>query len=153
MKKIKIFCLILFILIVTGCKKNSFTKEEFIDKAKFNGYLIEENMTGYDNYPYIKDIYYAVNRENVYDIQFLILENDDYAKKFFLANANDIKENITKNDYVKSNSLTNYEYYHAENEQKYYIVIRSKENIIYISAPINYINQIEEFLTDLDIDF
>ena len=152
MKNIKYF-LIIFILLLTGCKKNSFTQSEFIETARFNGYLIEENMTGYETYQYIKDIYYAVNRENAYDIQFLVLDSIDYAKQFFLVNVNDIKENITKNDYVKSNSLSNYEYYHAENDSKYYLIARSRENIIYISAPINYINQIEEFLTDLDIDF
>jgi len=152
MKKIK-YLLIIFILLLTGCKKNSFTQTEFIETARFNGYLIEENMTGYETFTYIKDIYYAVNRENAYDIQFLNLESVDYAKKFFLVNVNDIRENITKNDYVKSNSLSNYEYYHAENDSNYYLVARSKENIIYIKAPIGYILQIEEFLTDLDIDF
>ena len=152
MKKIKYF-LIILLLLVTGCKKNSFNQEEFIEQAKFNGYLIENNMTGYETHQYINDIYYAVNRENAYDIQFIKLENDDYAKKFFLVNVDDIRENITSSDYIKSNSLSNYEYFHAENDSTYYLVARSTNNIIYISAPIGYINQIEEFLTDLDIDF
>ena len=43
--------------------------------------------------------------------------------------------------------------FHAENEETYYLVIRSKENIIYISAPINFINEIEEFLDDLDLEY
>ena len=152
MKRIKYLLLILLFLLV-GCKKNSVTLDEFIDIAKFNGYLIEENKSGYEEYPNILDVYYAVNRENAYDIQFLKLNSDDYAKKFFLLNVNTIKENIGKDDYVKSNSLSNYEMYHAENNSTYYIVIRSKENIIYISAPINYINEIEEFLKELDIEY
>ena len=152
MKKIK-YLLIIFILLLTGCKKNSFDLDIFIEQAKFNGYLIEENKTGYESYPNIIDVYYAVNRENAYDIQFLKLDSIDYAKKFLLYNVDDIKENITSDDYVKSNSLSTYEYYHAENESTYYIVIRSNENIIYIQAPINYINEIEEFLNDLDIEF
>ena len=91
---------------------------EFIEVARFNGYIIEENKTGYEEYSYIKDIYYAVNRQNAYDIQFLILENDEYAKKFILSNVDEIKENIDSNSYVKSDSLTNYEFYHAENENR-----------------------------------
>ena len=152
MKKIK-YLLLVFVLLLTACKKNSFTLDDFIDKAEFNGYIIEENKTGYELYPNILDVYYAVNRENAYDIQFLKLDSVDYAKKFFVLNANDIKENITKSDYVKSKSLSTYELLHAENESTYYIVIRSNENIIYIKAPIDYINEIEEFLEDLSVEY
>ncbi len=152
MKKLK-FILLIFIFILAGCKKNSVSLDEFIDIAKFNGYIIENNKTGYETYPNILDVYYAVNRENAYDIQFLKLKDIDYAKKFFLLNFDEIKKNLTSKDYVKSNSSSTYEYYHGENESNYYIVIRSNENIIYIKAPIDYINEIEEFLTDLEIDF
>ncbi len=102
MKKLK-YVLIILILLLTACKKNSFTLDTFIDKAKYNGYLIEENKTGYESYPNILDVYYAVNRENAYDIQFLKLKDIDYAKKFFLLNVDEIKKNLTSKDYVKSN--------------------------------------------------
>ena len=152
MKKITI---LIFILLITlcGCKKNSITLNDFIDIAEYNGYIIEENKTGYEEYPNILDVYYAVNRENAYDIQFLKLDNDDYAKKFFLLNVETVKEELDELSYIKSKSLTNYELYHAENEITYYLVVRSKENIMYISAPINYINEIEEFLEELDIEY
>lgn len=152
MKKIK-WLLLILVFILTGCKKNSFVLDDFIDIAKYNGYIIEENKTGYETYSYIIDVYYAVNRENAYDIQFLKLNSVDYAKNFFLLNVNDVKDNLTNQDYIKSKSLTNYELYHAENESTYYLVARSKENIIYIKAPINYINEIEEFLEDLEIEY
>ena len=152
MKKLKYF-LIIFILLIVGCKKNSIILSDFIEKAEFNGYIIEENKTGYENYSNVIDVYYAINRENAYDIQFLELDTVDYAKKFFLLNVDEIKNNIDSNSYVKSDSLSRYEFYHAENESNYYIIIRSEKNIIYINAPINYINEIEEFLEELDIDF
>lgn len=152
MKKIK-YILIIFILLLTACKKNSFDLNYFIEKAEFNGYIIEENKTGYESYTSILDVYYAVNRLNAYDIQFLRLNSIDYAKRFFLLNVDTIKEDITDKDYYKSLSYSTYEMYHAENDSVYYIVIRSNENIIYIKAPINYMNEIEEFLTDLDIDY
>ena len=152
MKKLK-YLLIVFILLLTACKNNSFDKKLFIDKAKFNGYLIENNKTGYESYTSVLDVYYAVNRENAYDIQFLELKDIDYAKKFFLLNVDEIKKELTSKDYVKSNTTSTYEYFHGENDEKYYIVIRSNANIIYISAPIDYILEIEEFLTDLDIEF
>ena len=152
MKRIK-YILIIFILLLTACKKNSFDLDYFIDKAEFNGYIIEENKTGYETYSNILDVYYAVNRSNAYDIQFLKLKDIDYAKRFFLLNVDSIKEEISDVDYYKSMSVSTYEMYHAENENTYYIVIRSNENIIYIKAPIAFINEIEEFLSDLDIDY
>lgn len=152
MKKTK-YILIIFILLLTACAKSSFDLNKFIDKAQYNGYLIEENKTGYETYTNIVDVYYAVNRENAYDIQFLKLNNVNYAKNFFLLNVDEIKKDLTNKDYVKSDTSSNYEYYHAENESKYYLVARSDTNIIYISAPIGYINEIEEFLHDLEIDF
>ena len=152
MKKVK-YILIIFILLLTACKKNSVTSDEFIDVAKFNGYIIKETMNGYENYPNITNIYYAVNRDYAYEIQYLKTNDTDYAKKFFLLNVSEVQKEIDNESYVKSNSLSNYEFYHAENESTYYLVARSKENIIYITAPINYINEIEEFLEELDIDF
>ena len=152
MKKIW-YALIVFVLLLAGCKKNSVTLNEFIEQAKFNGYLIEENNTGYETYQYIEKVYYAVNREYAYDIQFLELSDVDYAKKFFNLNAEEIKEKITNKDYVKNINFSNYEVYHAENDNTYYLIIRSDKNVIYVTAPINYINEIEDFLKELDIDF
>ena len=152
MKKIK-YILLIFILLLTACKSNELKLDNFIDKATFNGYIVKEDKEGYEDISKITDVYYAINREYQYNIQFIKTNDIDYAKKFFLYNVTDIKNEIDNNSYVKSNSLSNYEYYHAENENKYYLVARSKENIIYISAPINYINEIEEFLTELDIDY
>ncbi len=153
MKRIKYLLLGLIFIIIVGCKNNNITLEEFIERATFNGYIIEENKKGYEMYPNILDIYYAINRENAYDIQFLKLDSDDYAKSFFLLNVDEIKENLDNNAYIKSKSLSNYELYHAENENSYYVVIRCKNNIIYINAPINYINEIEELLEDLKLEY
>ena len=153
MKKIK-YLLLILVFILAGCKKNSITLDEFIDTAEYNGYIIENNKTGYEEYSNVLDVFYAVNRENAYDIQFLKLDNVDYAKKFFLLNVDEIKSNIEDEEvYIKSKSNSNYEMYHMENESTYYIVIRSKENIIYVTAPINYINEIEEFFDDLNIEY
>ena len=152
MKK-TIYLLIVLLFTLVGCKKNSVTLNDFILKAEDNAYYVESNKTGYENYQYIKEIYYAVNRENAYDIQFLELESDDYAKKFFLLNANDLRSKITDKDYIKSKSLSSYELFHAEDDEKYYLVIRSNNNIIYIDAPIDYINEIEEFLSDLNLEY
>lgn len=152
MKKRMYLLLFMFVFLV-GCSNKHITLDEFIEKAAFDGYILREDKSGYESYDKILNVYYAINREEAYDIQFLELKDDDYAHKFFLHNKDDIEENITGSDYKKSKSNNNYELYHAENSSKYYLVIRSKSNIIYIDAPIGYINEIEEFLEDLDLEY
>lgn len=152
MKK-KLFYILILIFMTIGCSKNDLTLSSFIEKANDNAYFIENNKKGYESYQYIKEIYYAVNRENAYDIQFLELINDEYAKKFYDINKNVLLEYVNNDTYVKNKNSRDYQVYHIENDSKYYLVIRSKQNILYIDAPIEYINEIEDFLSDLDIDF
>ena len=149
----KKWLLLIIVFLIVGCAKNSVTLHEFIDVAKDDGYIIKEDKTGYEGYQYIKDIYYAINRENVYDIQFIELENDDYAKKFFSLNYSELSKNVDSNSYVKTKSLSDYALFHVETDDEYLLVIRSKNNILYVQADINYINEIEEFLRDLDLDY
>lgn len=152
MKK-KIIMLLLISFLLVGCQSISLTKEDFIDQANYNGYLIENNKKGYENYAYIKNIYYAIQRENAYDIQFLELENDDYSKKFFDVNKENLDALKTSGSYSKKINRSDYNSYHVETDSKYLLVIRYKNNIIYIDAPIDYINEIEEFLQDLHLDY
>lgn len=152
MKKGLFLLLIIFVFII-GCTNRNLSLDEFVEKATFNGYIIRSDKSGYEAYDKILNVYYAINREEVYDIQFLELKDDDYAHKFFLLNKEEIKEEITGSDYVKNKSSNNYELYHAENSVKYYLVIRSNKNILYIDAPLAYMNEIEEFLDDLNLEY
>ncbi len=148
----KWLCLIILFLLV-GCTKNTLVLNEFINTAKDDGYIVKEDKSGYEVYRYIKNIYYAINRENAYDIQFIELESDDYAKKFFDLNKDDLSKNVNSNTYVKTKSYSDYAIYHVETDDEYLLVIRSKNNILYVKADINYINEIEEFLSDLDLEY
>ena len=151
--KRKYFLLLLLVFVLVGCKSNLVTIDDFIAKATFNGYIIKEDKTGYEAYPNIINVHYAINRENAYNIQFLELNDDEYAHKFFLLNKEDLKESVNSYDYEKTRNTINYEIYHAETISEYLLVIRSNKNIIYVKAPINYINEIEEFLDELDLDY
>lgn len=152
MRKRKYLLLILFVFLV-GCAKNSITLDEFIEKATFNGYILKSDKSGYESYEKILNVYYAINREEAYDIQFLELKDAEYAHNFFLLNKEEIKSDITGSDYVKNKETKDYDLYHAENSSKYYIVIRAKTNIIYIDAPLGYMLEIEELLSELDLEY
>ena len=152
MKKKWIVVLILIFLVI-GCKKNNLTLDDFVEIGSRNGYILEENNRGYENYQYIKKVYYAINREDAYDIQFLELISDSYAKMFYELNKVELMGNVDGNTYIKNKEFSNYSLYHIENDLDYQLVYQSNSNILYIDAPIGYIREIEEFLDELDIDF
>lgn len=152
MKKNWFIFLIIFIFLI-GCSKNNVNLEKFINMAREDGYILKEDKTNYETFNYIKNVYYAINRENAYDIQFIELVNNDYAQKFFLVNKNDLSQKVTNNSYVRTKENSNYAIFHVETDEEYLLIIRSNNNIIYINADINYINEIEEFLTDLELDY
>lgn len=149
--KLKKIIILLLLFLFIGCKKNDIYIDTFIDVANFNGYIITENKDEYKGYNYIKNVHYAINREGMYFIQFLELENDEVAERFFELNKEEFAKFKRSNTYTKTMNSMNYNLYHIETDDSYKLVIRSKSNIMYIDAPIDYINEIEEFLAELDI--
>ena len=149
----KIIIIVLSLILLTSCTKTEISSSEFVEVATFNGYIITSSMDGYEKYDYINNVIYAINRENAYFIQFIEIMDDDYAKKFFDINKQEIEKNKTNNSYVKKINKSDYGLYHIENDDDYQLVMRIRNNIIYIDAPINYINEIEEFLNELNIDY
>ena len=149
----KIIIIVLSLILLTSCTKTEISSSEFVEVATFNGYIITSSMDGYEKYDYINNVIYAINRENAYFIQFIEIMDDDYAKKFFDINKQEIEKNKTNNSNIKKINKSDYGLYHIENDDDYQLVMRIRNNIIYIDAPINYINEIEEFLNELNIDY
>ncbi len=148
-----IIVIIILLFLFTGCSNSEITKDQFIKQAEFDGYVIKENKDAYIGYNYIKNVYYAINREGMYFIEFLELENNDYARRFFEINKEEILKSKESNNYDRSMNSANYSLYHLETATEYKLVIRSKNNIIYIVAPIEYMREIEELLSELNIKY
>ena len=144
---------LLLFLFVIGCQRTELSLNTFIEIADFNGYVVEGDKSGYEEYDYIKEIYYAVNREKAYMIQFLEIKDENYAEEFFNVNMEDLKSYEDRNSYIKKYLRNHTSLYHLETEENYLFVSRLKNNIIYVKAPINYINEIEEFFAELEIDY
>ena len=151
--KFKIALIIIILLISVGCSKNIVKKEDFLNIADYNGYIIRENKDEYKGYNYIKNVYFAINREGMYFIQFLELDSDNNAKNFFEYNKVEFAKDNTEVINKKSYKYNDYEFYHLETKDSYKLIIRSKNNIIYIDAPINYLEEINEFLDELNIEY
>ncbi len=149
----KMLILLIICLISIGCSYDNLNKEKFVEMAEFNGYILEHNKEEYANYSYVLDVYYAVNRDYEYYIELLELESNEYANSFFNVNRKEIENVQTSNSYIKQKNFTNYNLYHVETDTDYMLVIRSNKLILYVTAPINYINEIEDFLNELNLEY
>ena len=150
---IKKIIILFLVVIICGCGKYHLTNDDFISIAAFEGYIVEENMQGYESYQYIKKIYYAINREDAYYVQYFEMIDAEYAKKFFEINKVELENIVSDNTYVKRINRSTYSLYHLENDEDYMLVLQCEDKVIYVVAPIEYINEIEDFLYHLGLDF
>ena len=150
MKKILI---IITILLITGCTNYHLTIEEFRNVSLDEGYFLDNENKEYQNYAYVKDVSYAYHREKDYLIEFIKLENNDYAYKFFLTNKEAFVNDTPEYKYIKYQNTNDYNLYHIETDRYYMLLIRMDNNMIYINTDIEFKQDIEKFLNKLNINF
>ena len=151
MKKIGWFLLIL--IFISGCHNSKLIKNTFIEIAEFNGYVLYNTKKDYDKYDYIKDVYYAFNRENAYLIQFIELENEEYAKKFYEINKKNIEQKIDNSSNIQKGEGKSYSYYRVYSNEEYMLVIQNDNNVLYLDAPMGYLDEINTFLNELNLKY
>ena len=144
-------CLIIIIIFcLSGCVNYHLNIDEFRRVSLTEGYYLDNENREYKNYDYVC---YAYNREKDYLIEFINLENNDYAYRFFLTNKDAFSEEITRYVYLKEQNNRDYNLYHVETEKYYMLIIRMDNNIIYVNTDIEYKNDIENFLFNLKINY
>lgn len=80
-KKI-ILCIMMLLLICTGCKRReALTKEEFTSIMENNNYTVTDNIANYISKLNIKEAYLASN-DNYY-LEYFIYDSTDTAKSYF----------------------------------------------------------------------
>lgn len=144
---------LIFIFILCSCTNYHLTIKEFRDIALFNGYYLDNTNNEYKNYSYVKDVCYAYSRESDYLIQFIELNNDDYAYKFFLTNKEAIQDDSNEVLYHKEKNSNNYNLYHIKTKEYIMIVIRMDNNIIYVNTTIDNNDTITSFFDELNIEY
>ena len=111
MKKI---LLILLVIFITGCTNYHLTIDDFRSISLNEGYYLDNENKEYQSYNYVKDLCYAYNREKDYLVEYINLENNDYAYRFFLTNKEAFIEEITEYVYLKEQNSMDYNLYHIE---------------------------------------
>lgn len=83
MKRLKLFLLVLFCLIITGCGSNETkevgTLENFESVAINHGFMVNDNIGNYSNVSYINGSRVATINDAT--VEMVVYENDDYASQ------------------------------------------------------------------------
>ena len=154
MKKINKSLILLFLFMIfltTGCKKkDNVTADQFKKYMEKKGYVIVNKKDNIYNNKYFNNVYYAVEKEEKYTIQFFELKDEASSKVFY----NNLKKDISNSKVNKykenSKSISNYSYYELSYNNNYKKVSRINNTIIYINTDIAYSKIINRQLKNLE---
>ncbi len=156
MKKVKILLASLLTLAVlfgfSGCgkNKNPITAKEFKSKMEEKSYTVTTSTNQYSNSS-IKESYIAVAKNYGYQIEFIVLDSDDSAISMYRTNESNFeveKNKATVKSYTTV-SLANYAKYTLLANNKYKVISRIGNTLIYIDANANYKDEIKTVLDEL----
>ena len=145
MKKIfKILVIVCLVIILSGCgNKKIITGEKFYDVFSKMNYAVNY-VTSQVEDESIKTIITANNMK--FQIEYFEFDSIDNAKKSFESNKKTFELISSNNKYINKN---NYEKFTQEGKNKYNVVVRVDNTLIYCSANIEYKDQVKKDLDKL----
>lgn len=147
---LSVVCLII-LFSITGCtKKNALTVDEFNKIARNQDFSVTENKE-FDADTYIDVIEGSKAKfSNKWEANFFVLSGDQDAKIMFEKDKNIIKVHERGGKTVRiSNDFPNYSTYKLTTNENYYYVCRVDNTVLYINAPKQYKDDIENFIEKL----
>ena len=154
MKKIKqIFIGVLLITIIftmTSCgKKTSITSENFKNIMEEKNYIIKDATSQMSNYDYIKQVYIAISNDYTFQIEFYEFSDNDYAISFFNNNKQIFEDSKSQNSVETSVSTDNNAKYTLTDNDKYKVISRIDNTIIYLNVNKDYKTSVKDILDEL----
>lgn len=143
-KTYKILALILILLLVCGCdKKQSLNKEEITNELSSNGFIITD-ITDRMEDDNITAVLVANNSK--YSIEYYRFKDNKSASESFKNNKK-LFENYSRNG--KEKTKDNYNTYTQEIENKYNLLIRVDNTLIYASINNEYKSDLNKVLKNI----
>lgn len=156
-KKIVIIIAIIIAIIILGIclmlilakNKTPITAEEFKSKMEEKGYVIGDASEQFEEYGYIKKSYIAADKDYKYQIEFYEIIDNDYATSFFNLNKQ-VFENTKGNVATETSvNLKNYSIYRVSTENKYRVLSRIDNTVVYVDVDDIHKDEVKGILEDL----
>lgn len=154
MRKVKCFMMGVLCFVVlftlTGCgNKTSITSDDFKNKMESNGYTVQDATNQMASYDYIKKVYIAISNDSTYQIEFYELSDSDYATSFFNNNKSIFEDSKSSVSTETSVNLGNHNKYSLTANDKFKVVSRIDNTVVYLDVDENYKSSVKDILDDL----
>lgn len=154
MRKVKCFMMGVLCFVVlftlTGCgNKTSITSDDFKNKMESNGYTVQDATNQMASYDYIKKVYIAISNDSTYQIEFYELSDSDYATNFFNNNKSIFEDSKSSVSTETSVNLGNHNKYSLTANDKFKVVSRIDNTVVYLDVDENYKSSVKDILDDL----
>ena len=147
----KILILVGFVVLLTACspKRDAIDEDQFIRIMNDEGFSIKNVESQFEQYGYFEEAYLAIDSNNNYQIEFYELEEENYDLNFYNNNKSKF-ENEKSSTYVDSNmDLKNINKYTLTTNNKYKVVSRIDDTVIYLDVDKKYKKEVNDILKKL----
>ena len=152
-KKSVIMFSVLFVgilFLVTGCfNKTSITAKEFKDKMEGLNYQVLEATEQFSDYDYVKKVYLAIDYDKNYQVEFYQLSDVENAINFYNNNKGIFEDGKGKKYSETNNSGQNYEKYRLKTNDKYKVISRIDNTVVFINVDDDLEKSIDDLLKEL----
>lgn len=133
-----------------GNKQQEITDaESFRNAMQEKGYIVMDAKNQFANYSKIEKVYIATNESYSYQIEFYQISEDAYATSFYNNNKSKFEATKTENSVETNNDLENNSKYTLTTEDKYKVVSKVNNNIVYLDVKLEYKDTVIKILEEL----
>lgn len=130
-------------------KKKSITAADFKSSMEQKGYNIIDANSQFSEYDYVKQAYIAASSDYSFQIEFYELADENYAIGFYNNNKSRFESQKGKIFAETSVSLKNYSKYTLSTDNKYKVVSRIDNTVIYVDVDDDYKKTVKAILDKL----
>lgn len=153
-------CIIVFILLlvlggvfliknVLNQEKNSITAEEFKSVMENKGYIIINAKEQFDGFNYIQDVYIAMSDDGEYQIEFYKMSDKEDATMFYEHNKSVFESSKSSSSAQTNNDMKNYSKYTLQSNNKYMVISRIEDTVVYVNVDSKYKDNIKDILKEI----
>ena len=144
-KSLKRILIILVILCISGCKRNSIIKEKELEKvSNKNKLIVVDVKEQFEERKQVKEAYVLDSGKN-WQIEYYIFDTKENAKEMFEKNKNDFKSLKSKKDKEEDKETI-----YTTTTNDYYMYISIIDNsVLYIKVPTKVKDEAKEIIKEL----
>ena len=158
MKRVRFISALLLVLAIISCfvgcdngnelDKTVLTPDQFMDIMVAEGYNIYDITAQTTDFEDIETVYAATTGEELYQIEFIKMADEESAEALFTGNKVGLEQYKEENAYIDYDlSLANFSTYKITVVERYVVVSRVEDTLIFINAPEEFKDEIDRIVS------